>query len=87
MRSKYFEEEENLMDVCVQGEEPGEHGGKHPQHRGVAQPRQVKDEQVRPSFIHFPPHGAVIICPVCPILSNFNAPMTYMAINALRGPK
>ena len=34
------------MEIFVQGEEPGEHGGEHPQHRGVAQPRQVKDEQV-----------------------------------------
>ena len=33
------------LDV-FQGEKPGEHG-QHPQHRGLAQPGQVQDEQVR----------------------------------------
>ena len=53
------------MEIFVQGEEPGEHGGKHPQHRGVAQSRQVEDEQVRFCILNLhsfiPPHRAVII--------------------------
>ena len=39
-RGEYFEV------LILQGEESGQHG-EHPQHRGVAQPGQIKDEQVR----------------------------------------